>query len=199
MSRRAWTPTQSSATMTLTTVGREMFAAADSKVPYYIAGGLLALWAVLVAGWGISHGDFPGSQGKGRLVMLTSFVLVVATMTAAVLTGEKQAEKGAKAAGATPRATGRALALAADPSGALRYDKTRAAVLAGRVTVRFTNDSSVAHNVTIAEGSRQLGATKTITGSTTTLALELPPGDYVFFCSIPGHRQSGMEGTLIVE
>jgi uncharacterized cupredoxin-like copper-binding protein len=49
------------------------------------------------------------------------------------------------------------------------------------------------------KGSRRLGATKTITGSTTTLALELPPGNYVFFCSFPGHRESGMEGTLIVE
>jgi uncharacterized cupredoxin-like copper-binding protein len=53
--------------------------------------------------------------------------------------------------------------------------------------------------VTIAQGSRRLGATKTITGSMATLALQLPPGQYVFFCSVPGHRQSGMEGTLIAE
>jgi plastocyanin len=145
-----------------------MFAAEPSKVPYYIAGGLLALWAVLLAVWGISHGDFPGSQGKGRLVMFTSFLLVVATMASAVLTGGKHA--GGAEAVATPRATGRALELAADPGGALRYVKHRAAVLAGRVTVRFRNESTVAHNVTIARGSRRLGATKTITGSTTTLA-----------------------------
>jgi plastocyanin len=50
-------------------------------------------------------------------------------------------------------------------------------VLAGRVTVRFRNQSTVAHNVTIAQGSRRLGATKTITGMTTTLAPDLPPGD----------------------
>lgn len=176
-----------------------MFAAAPSKVPYYIAGGVLALWAVVLAVWGISHAEFPGSQGRGRFVMLTSFVLVVATMTAAVVTGGEHAQEGAEAAGATPRATGRALQLAADPGGALRYDKNRAAVLAGRVTVRFRNESAVEHNVTIAQDSRRLGATKTITGATTTLALELPRGHYVFFCSVPGHRQSGMEGTLIVE
>jgi plastocyanin len=185
--------------MTLTTSGREMFAAAPSKVPYYIAGGVLALWAVMLAVWGISHAEFPGSQGRGRLVMLTSFVLVVATMTAAVVTGGEHAQEGAKAAGTTPRATGRALQLAADPGGALRFDKNRAAVLAGRVTVRFRNESTVEHNVTIAQGSRRLGATKTITGSMATLALQLPPGQYAFFCSVPGHRQSGMEGTLIAE
>jgi plastocyanin len=173
-----------------------MLAAASTKLPYYIAGGLLAAWAVLLAAWGISHAEFPGSPGRARLVMLTSLVLVAATMTAAVVTGGEAA--GEHAGAAAPPATGRTLALAADPSGALRFDKTRAAVRAGRVTVKLTNDSTVAHNVTIAQGSKTLGATKTIAKSTDTLQLRLTPGNYVFFCSVPGHRQSGMQGTLSV-
>jgi plastocyanin len=181
------------------TSGRVMLVAAPSKVPFYIAGGLLAVWAVLLAAWGISHAEFPGSPGRARFVMLTSFVLVAAAMTAAVVTGGEGAEEHAPEAGAAPPARGRTLALAADPAGALRFDETRAAVLAGRVTVRLTNDSTVEHNVTIVQGSKRLGATKTITESTDTLALELAPGDYVFFCSVAGHRESGMEGTLTVE
>lgn len=176
-----------------------MLAAAPSKVPFYIAGGLLVAWAVLLAASGISRADFPGSPGRARLVMLTSFLLVAATMTAAVVTGGEEAEEPAAEAGAAPPATGRALALAADPGGQLRFDKDRAAVLAGRVTVRLTNDSTVEHNVTIAQGSKTLGGTKTITESTGTFALKLAPGDYVFFCSVAGHRQSGMAGTLTVE
>ena len=176
-----------------------MLAAAPSKVPFYIAGGLLVVWAVLLAAWGISHADFPGSQGRARLVMLTSCLLVAATITAAVVTGGEEAEEHAPESGAAPPATGRSLALVADPGGALRFDKTRAAVLAGRVTVRLTNDSTVEHNVTILRGSKTLGATKTITESTDTLALELAAGDYLFFCSVAGHRESGMEGMLAVE
>ena len=176
-----------------------MLAAAPSKVPFYIAGGLLAVWAVLLSAWGITHADFPGSGGRARLVMLTSVLLVVATMTAAVVTGGEETEEHAAEAGAARPATGRTLALAADPGGAIRFDKTRAAVLAGRVTVRLTHDSTVEHNVTIAQDSKTLGGTKTITESTDTLALELAPGDYVYFCSVAGHRQSGMEGTLTVE
>jgi len=176
-----------------------MLAAAPSKVPFYIAGCLLAVWAVLLAAWGISHADFPGSPGRARLVMLTSFLLVAATITAAVATGGDEAEERAAEAGPAPRATGRTLALAADPGGALRFDKTRAEVLAGRVTVRLTNDSTVEHNVTIAQGSNTLDATKTITKSTDTLTVELARGDYVFFCSVAGHRESGMDGTLTVQ
>ena len=176
-----------------------MLAAAPSKVPFYIAGGLLVVWAVFLAAWGISHDDFPGSSGRARLVMLTSFLLVAATTTVAVVTGGEESEEHAAEAGAGPPATGRTLALAAEPGGALRFDKTRAAVLAGRVTVRLTNDSTVEHNVTIAQRSKTLGATKTITESTDRLALELAPGDYLFFCSVAGHRESGMEGTLTVE
>jgi plastocyanin len=175
-----------------------MLAAASSKLPYYIAGGLLAAWAVLLAAWGISHHGFPGSPGRARLVMLTSLLLVAATMAAAVLTGGEASEKQAGQAAPAPPATSRTLALAADPGGALRFDKTRAAVLAGRVTVKLTNDSTVAHNVTIGQGSKTLGATKTISKSTDTLELDLPAGDYVFFCSVPGHRQSGMQGALAV-
>jgi len=176
-----------------------MLAAAPSKVPYYVAGGALAAWAVLLAAWGISHHGFPRSPGRARLVMLMSLALVAATMATAVLTGGEASGNHAAAAAPAPRATSRTLALAADPGGALRFDKTHAAVLAGHVTVKLTNEAMVAHNVTIAKGSKTLGATKTIAKSTDTFDVDLAPGDYVFFCSVPGHRQAGMQGTLTVQ
>jgi uncharacterized cupredoxin-like copper-binding protein len=62
----------------------------------------------------------------------------------------------------------------------------------------MTNMSPLEHNVTIASGSTVLGATPTFRGGSKTLTLSLKPGTYVFYCSVPGHRQAGMEGTLTV-
>jgi hypothetical protein len=59
-----------------------------SKVPFYIAGCLLAVWAVAVALMGIRrHSEWPASDGAARGVMGISAVLVLAAMATAVLTG----------------------------------------------------------------------------------------------------------------
>jgi hypothetical protein len=58
-----------------------------SKVPFYIAGCLLALWAVAIALFGISrHREFPPSDGAARGVMGISVLLAVAAMATAVIT-----------------------------------------------------------------------------------------------------------------
>jgi len=58
--------------------------------------------------------------------------------------------------------------------------------------------SPIEHNLTVAQGSKVLGATPTFVGGSKTLTLNLKPGTYTFYCSVPGHRQAGMEGTLTV-
>jgi plastocyanin len=178
-----------------------VFAAAPSKVPFYVAGGLLACWAVLVAGFGITHARFPGSGAKARLVVLISGALVAATVTSAVATaGEGEEAGGAgegpgRPAGAAPPPSS-AVQLAADPEGQLAFDKKRVVVKAGAISIRLTNESPLPHNVRIATDGKTLATTKTIQRATTTLSAQVPPGEYVFYCAVPGHREGGMEGTL---
>jgi plastocyanin len=174
-----------------------VFAAAPSKVPFYLAGGLLAGWAVLLGATGLRYPEFPSSAGRARLVMLTTGLLVAATLTAAVVTaGEEGGTEGGPSGPAGTVAASSSLRLTADPTGQLAYDKKHAAVKAGNFAIRFVNRSSVPHNVTIAKGARVIVSTKTIQGATTTSTANLSAGDYVFFCSVDAHRQAGMQGTL---
>jgi plastocyanin len=92
------------------------------------------------------------------------------------------------------------LALDANPEGQLKYNKTTLSAKAGKVSIAFTNMAPLGHNLTVASASGTIvGATPTFQGGSKALALSLSPGTYKFYCSVPGHRTAGMEGTLTVK
>ena len=92
------------------------------------------------------------------------------------------------------------LAIAANPSGSLSYDKKTLSAKAGKVTITMTNMAPIGHNLTIQQGTSGavLGSTPTFQGGTKSVSLNLKPGTYTFYCSVPGHRAGGMVGTLTV-
>jgi hypothetical protein len=60
----------------------------SSKVLFYVCGGALAAWAVIVATIGIrAHETFPASRGAARGVMAISVLLILCAMGSAVITG----------------------------------------------------------------------------------------------------------------
>ena len=66
-----------------------LFAAGEpSKVPFFIAGGVFAAWAVLLAAVGLTRPSFPGNAGGQRAVMLISLVLAVVAMAMAIATSK---------------------------------------------------------------------------------------------------------------
>lgn len=92
------------------------------------------------------------------------------------------------------------LSLAANPEGQLKYETSSLSAKAGKVSIDFQNMSPVGHDVTVESSSGSVvGATPTFQGGSRTLSVNLKPGTYKFFCSVPGHRQAGMEGTLTVQ
>jgi plastocyanin len=99
-------------------------------------------------------------------------------------------------------ATGAAstISLEANPEGLLKYVQPTLSAKAGSVSISFKNASPLSHNLTVADSSGAVvGATATFTGGARVLALNLKPGTYKFYCTVPGHRQAGMEGTLTVQ
>jgi plastocyanin len=88
----------------------------------------------------------------------------------------------------------------ADPTGALKFTSDSLTAKAGKVTISFTNNAPENHNFTLTTASgAMVGATPTFTGGTKTLSVNLKPGTYTFFCSVPGHEMAGMKGTLTVK
>jgi plastocyanin len=71
---------------------------------------------------------------------------------------------------------------------------------AGKISIGFTNRAPLGHNLTVASLSGAVvGATRTFQGGSKVLTLNMSPGIYKFYCSVPGHRMAGMEGTLTVK
>jgi len=106
---------------------------------------------------------------------------------------EKEAEGGSAGSSA-------AIDIEADPSGALAFTSEEANAEAGKDTVNFTNSSPIPHDVRIEDSAGDdLGGTEVLSEGTESATVDLKPGKYTFFCSVPGHRQGGMEGTLTVK
>jgi plastocyanin len=194
-----------------------------SKTLFYICGGALALWAVIIGVSGFTRADFPGSPMRGRVVMGVSGLLMVLAMGSAVHTASVPppakpytkyvgppkgtapaptplAASASAAAAPVAKASPGTVDLSADPAGALMFSTNTLSVKAkaGKVTIVFTNASPVPHNVAVAKGTKVLGSTPTFMGGSKNLVLNLQPGSYTYYCTVPGHRQAGMQGTLTV-
>ncbi len=95
---------------------------------------------------------------------------------------------------------GSSISQSADPTGQLKFTKSSLSAKPGKVTIDFTNKSPVPHDMVIQHGTNGsvVGKTPVFSGGTKNFTVNLKPGKYTFYCSVPGHRQAGMQGTLTV-
>jgi len=68
------------------------------------------------------------------------------------------------------------------------------------VTIDFDNKQPLQHDVAVADSSgKVLGQTDLVSSGTANATVDLQPGTYTFYCTVPGHREAGMQGTLTVK
>lgn len=116
-------------------------------------------------------------------------------------TGEKPSNKGGEASGGKEASAGGAsttLNVEASET-ALAFNTTSLTAKAGKVTIDFRNPSAIPHNVVIEQNGKELAGFEPIASGEESETAELKPGTYTFYCSVPGHREAGMEGTLTVK
>jgi plastocyanin len=166
---------------------------------FHVIGGLFAVWAVTLTAIGIRREDFP-RQGLQTVAVGTISVLLAASaigsgiVTSALEDEEEEGDAEAQGAGGG----GRTLTLSADAGGELSFDTQAVEARAGQVTIHMENPSSVPHNVSIEGAGVDEEGSTVGQGGTSTVTADLRAGEYDFYCSVPGHREGGMEGTLTV-
>jgi plastocyanin len=187
---------------------------------FYVVGILLVIAALVLSYFGIrGAGSFP--PNRGILVGVTGLfaAIVVVTLAFAVdLSEEEQAhreeelaheeEQAAQEAGGAEGGTetgaeggGQTLAVDSPADGALVFEPNGLEAQPGSLTIDYTNlSSSVPHSIAVATANGNvLGETQPGTNNEQTLQIpDLAPGKYVFYCTVPGHREGGMEGDLTV-
>lgn len=195
----------------------------SNETLFFICGIALAVSAVVFSFIGLRVKSFPGKLGP--LVVLWFAILVGCSMTFAVLhakdedrakaaelsKADQEAEKeesspvggeSKKAPAPKPEASakgpGGTLQLAASET-ALAFDQTSLTSKPGKVTIDFNNPSALEHNVAIEQNGKIIAESETLAKGKTSVDAELAPGTYTFLCTIPGHAEAGMEGTLVVK
>lgn len=190
---------------------------------FYVCGIALAISAVVISFIGLRVKGFPGKAAP--LVALWFVVLVGAGATFSVLHAKDEEE--AKAAeferaneeiakeeaspveteseGATAqkpesaaKGPGGTLQLAASPT-QIAFDATQLTSKPGKVTIDFDNPAAIEHDVAIEQGSKEIAKSALVTEGKTSVTADLAPGTYTFLCTVPGHAEAGMEGTLTVK
>lgn len=101
-------------------------------------------------------------------------------------------------AGAATAATSGSVVHISAPVSGLKYDQKVVRAHPGRIQIVFLNRSALKHNVNVELGEKEFGKSKTVVKSTTSFFVTLKAGKYNFYCSVPGHEDAGMHGTLIV-
>ena len=152
-----------------------------------------------VHGW-ILHPNRYGVM-PAKLVTGQKAYDVAAYVAQSVAKGGKDAgllATAVKAAGSGKPAVEKAgtLEVDADPSGQLAFVTNKAQGTPGEVTVKMANKSSTPHDIVI-DGKGKGEVVKD--GAVSQFKASFTAGSYTYYCSVPGHRQAGMEGKLTVK
>ena len=165
-------------------------------------GALIVLWFVLLIGGATTYSVLHAQdEEEHKAAELTKASEENEAEEAEAVDSEAGGEEGGGGAAEEPKAA------AAGPGGTLRleaspteiaYDTTELTSKPGKVTIDFENPAAIEHDVAIEQDGQELAKSEVITEGKTSVSADLAPGTYTFLCTVPGHAEAGMTGTLTV-
>jgi outer membrane protein assembly factor BamB len=140
----------------------------------------------------ITAGSFPQTASQKALIIAYRLG-ATGTLPTAKSAPTKTTSASAPAAAST-------IKIEANPTGLLKFTESAITASAGEDTVTFTNNSPLEHDVVIINSANKiLGQTPVFDKGSKSFKVKLEPGTYTYYCSVPGHREAGMQGTLTVK
>jgi uncharacterized cupredoxin-like copper-binding protein len=145
----------------------------------------------------------PQFPGRGLPLFLAVCVLAFFGMLAAVFVLGKESEPEAAGGKTTAEThttqTGPATARTVQVSEVdYKIHLPEAKLKAGRYSFEVKNEGKVPHDLVVKGAGAQEGTPTIAPGKSESLAVELRPGTYEIYCSIPGHKQLGMDQKVTV-
>jgi plastocyanin len=195
---------------------------------FYILAGVLAGLAVITSFIGIKVESFPGKAGPVVVLLFIALIGATTTFAVLngqneekaraaeneeageefekeentpsedVQSGEQPSAEGGVQDKSEASGSGGTVQLTASKTD-LAFDKKKLASAPGEITIKFSNPSAIPHDVAVEKDGENLGETELISESQTETTVDLEPGTYTFLCTVPGHAEAGMEGTLTVK
>lgn len=150
---------------------------------------------------------YPQFPGRGlRVFLVACLLLFVGMMSAVIVLARESSEAEAKGNETTTEATTTTAtttttsAATSVPVSEIEFKITlpKTTLAAGSYSFEVANDGKIEHDLVI-QGNGVNAKTPTIDpGKSATLNVDLKPGTYDVYCSIPGHKQAGMDLKLTV-
>jgi plastocyanin len=183
---------------------------------FFVVGIVLVCAAVTLAFFGIrGSGSFPPSRGVMVGVIGLFAAVVATTMAFAIVKSndeqrernekqakEEQAAQGTTTAAGQPQGGGatETLDVSSPADGGLVYQPNGLTAKPGNITITYDNPSQVPHSIAVAAANGNvLGEVQPFTAGNESVNLtNVAAGKYVFYCTVPGHREAGMQGDLTV-
>jgi uncharacterized cupredoxin-like copper-binding protein len=162
--------------------------------------GFSLIVSMLVPRW------YPQFPGRGlRVFLVTCLLLFVGMMAAVIVFGRESSEAEAKGPETTTEATATAPTTTASAATSVPVSETefkitlpKSTLAAGSYSFEVKNDGKIDHDLVV-QGNGVDEKTPTIApGKSATLKVDLKPGTYDVYCSIPGHKQAGMDLKLTI-